>query len=114
MQWKFVLGVPMMAVTVLLLVACSDTPIEEVTPAAGVSNVIVEDNQFGPRAISVPAGTQVTWDFQDNHDHDVVGDGFASERMTTGIFTHTFTAPGTYDYRCTLHSNMTGRVVVTP
>ena len=26
---------------------------------------------------------------------------------------HTFTAPGTYDYRCTLHGGMGGRVVVT-
>ena len=112
MNWKLVLGVPILAAVVLLVVACSDRPIAEVTPEAGVSNVIVDDNQFGPRAISVPAGTQVTWVFQDNHDHDVVGDGFASERMTTGTFTYTFTAPGTYDYRCTLHANMTGRVVV--
>ncbi|HEX7918114.1 MAG TPA: plastocyanin/azurin family copper-binding protein, partial [Gemmatimonadales bacterium] len=30
----------------------------------------------------------------------------------TGTFTHVFTTPGTYHYHCTIHSGMTGTVVV--
>ena len=39
--------------------------------------------------------------------------GFQSEVMREGTFTHTFSTPGTYDYTCTLHGQMKGRVIVT-
>ena len=42
-------------------------------------------------------------------------DGFNSgEPQRSGSFAHTFATPGSYDYVCTLHPQMTGRVVVTP
>jgi plastocyanin len=31
-----------------------------------------------------------------------------------GTYSHTFNTPGTYDYLCTLHSNMTGTITVNP
>jgi plastocyanin len=34
--------------------------------------------------------------------------------MTSGTYSHTFTTPGTYHYQCTIHSGMTGVVIVTP
>lgn len=83
------------------------------SPVAGVSTVAVDDNFFAPAAIEVPAGTTVTWEWRGNADHNVVGDGFESAVQDEGVFAHTFAAPGTYDYRCTLHGGMDGRVVVT-
>jgi plastocyanin len=85
------------------------------TPVAGVTEVAAKDSRFSPGAIQVPAGTAVTWRFEDGFvPHDVKGDGFASgEPKRTGSFTHTFDRPGTYPYRCTLHDGMDGRVVVT-
>ena len=81
----------------------------------GVTQVAATDNRFTPAAIQVPAGTTVTWRFEDGFvPHDVNGDGFASgEPRRRGSFTHTFDRPGTYPYRCTLHDGMDGRVVVT-
>jgi plastocyanin len=81
----------------------------------GVSEVAAKDNQFTPAAIEVPAGTTVTWEFEDGFvPHDVRGDGFASgDPKRSGSFTHTFDAPGSFPYRCTIHDGMTGRVVVT-
>ena len=98
-----------------LLAGCAGGGIAEETPAVkGVTEVVVKDMKFTPRVIEVPAGTTVTWRFQDGDTpHDVKGDGFESEVMRSGTFTHTFTTPGTYDYRCTLHRQMTGRVIVT-
>ena len=85
------------------------------TPVAGVAQVAAKDNRFSPGAIQVPAGTAVTWRFEDGFvPHDVEGDGFASGKpKRKGSFTHTFDRPGTYPYRCTLHDGMDGRVVVT-
>ncbi len=82
-------------------------------PVTGTTTVAVRDNRFAPAAIGVPAGTTVTWEWEGDNDHNVVGDNFESAVQEEGQFTHTFAAPGTYDYRCTLHGGMTGEVVVT-
>jgi plastocyanin len=81
----------------------------------GVTEVAAKDNRFTPAAIQVPAGTEVTWKFEDGFvPHDVKADGFSSgEPRRKGTFTHTFAQPGTYAYHCTVHDGMTGRVVVT-
>lgn len=82
-------------------------------PVAGVSEVAVRDIEFGPAAVAVPAGTTITWRWQGVEQHNVVGDGFVSPVQTSGEFAHTFAAPGTYAYRCTLHFLMRGEVIVT-
>jgi plastocyanin len=81
----------------------------------GVTEVAAKDNQFTPPDIQVTAGTTVTWTFDDRFvPHDVTGDGFTSgDPRRSGTFTHAFDRPGTYDYRCTVHDGMDGRVVVT-
>ena len=87
----------------------------DAAPVTGVTEVTARDNRFTPAAIEVPAGTEVTWTFKDRFvPHDVVGDGFSSgDPRRKGSFTHVFARPGTYPYRCTVHDDMTGRVVVT-
>jgi plastocyanin len=87
----------------------------DAAPATGVTEVAAKDNRFTPAAIQVPAGTTVTWRFEDGFvPHDVKADGFTSgDPRRKGTFTHTFDRPGTYPYRCTVHDGMTGRVVVT-
>lgn len=81
-------------------------------PVAGVSTVAVRDNEFAPAAIEVPAGTTVTWRWEGEEEHNVIGDQFESPVQNDGAFAHVFAAPGTYDYRCTLHVFMRGEVVV--
>lgn len=81
-------------------------------PVTGVTEVAVLDNSFDPEAIEVPVGTTVTWTWEGDNQHNVVGDGFESPVQRTGEFQHTFTDPGTYDYECTLHAGMRGEVVV--
>jgi plastocyanin len=104
----------------LLLAGCAaggDQPGDTATdpPADGVTEVVARDNRFFPAAIQVPAGTEVTWRFDDGLvPHNVVGDGWGSKQpRRAGTFRHTFEQPGTYDYACTLHPQMTGRVAVT-
>jgi plastocyanin len=105
---------PLLAAVVLA--ACSgggDNP-ADATPVK-TSEVGAKGNRFDPVAVEVPAGTSVTWRFEDGGTpHDVTGEGWKSgDPQSEGTFRHAFDRPGTYDYRCTLHGGMEGRVVVT-
>jgi plastocyanin len=88
------------------------------TPATAADTdgptVAIEDLAFGPETLTVEAGDTVTWVWKDGViAHDVAGDDFQSEVMSEGTFSHRFDEPGTYDYVCTLHPNMTGTIEVT-
>jgi plastocyanin len=76
--------------------------------------VTIEDMAYTPDTLTVPAGTTVTWVWRDGAiAHDVKGPGFKSKVMAEGTFSHRFTEPGSNDYVCTLHPNMTGRIEVS-
>jgi plastocyanin len=100
----------------LVLGACGTSDAATDAPAADPAGptVTIQDLAYTPAALTVPAGTTVTWVWRDGAiAHDVKGDGFRSKVMTEGTFSHRFTQPGTYDYLCTLHPNMTGVIEVT-
>ena len=80
---------------------------------AGVSDVVVRDDEFAPGAIEVPVGTTVTWRWEGLEEHNVVGDEFESPTQSDGEFAHAFMEPGTHSYECTLHFFMRGKVVVS-
>ena len=112
--------VPALLLAAALLAGCADNgdrrnDAASELPAAGVTNVVAKDISFSPAAIEVRAGTEVTWSFQDGQvPHNVHGEGWGSgDPQRSGTFRHTFDQPGTYDYACTVHPRMTGRVVVT-
>lgn len=113
---RFILAA-LAGVLVLTLSACGTG---DASPAATAAygdgpTVTVEDMAFAPEMLTVEAGDTVTWVFNDGAAvaHDVAGDEFESEVMSEGTFSHRFEEPGTYDYVCTLHPNMTGSVEVT-
>jgi len=85
-------------------------------PAGGAgSTVVVRNFAFGPRTLTVAAGTKVTWRFADEADHnvDITQPKVQSPNRHAGqTFGYTFTTPGTYDYVCSIHQYMTGRIVV--
>jgi plastocyanin len=80
------------------------------TTSVGIANFA-----FSPAAITVKAGSTVTWTNQDEDAHTVAISGSpASQPLQNGdTFTHTFAQPGTYSYLCTIHPYMRGMVVVT-
>src|SRR5215216_1737451 len=87
------------------------------TPSTPVATnaVSVADNQFTPKDVQVNVGTTVTWTWvQGAVDHNVTfGDGVASANLKGGAtYTRTFGTAGTFNYSCTLHSGMTGSVLV--
>jgi plastocyanin len=94
--------------------ACGGDGDDGAVGVGGGPVVQLKDSRFKPADLTVAAGQTVTWDWKDRFvQHNVVGDGFASKTKRSGTFTHTFTRPGTYSYRCTLHEQMTGTITVT-
>jgi len=104
----------------LALAGCGSSAAKNQNKAAnsplvsGVHDVGARNLQFIPPAIQVPAGTTVTWHFDDGSvPHNVTGTGFASPKLLKHTtWSHRFSSPGSFTYRCTLHANMVGRVVV--
>lgn len=76
------------------------------------AEVLVIDSAFKPAIVKVPQGATVAWTWDGNLPHNVEGDGFESDTQTDGTFEFTFEDEGTYDYECTVHPGMDGRVVV--
>ena len=78
-------------------------------------DIVVDNFNFAPATATVPAGSTITWTNRDDVPHNVVSTErkFASPVLDTNEqFSHTFDAAGTYDYYCSIHPKMTGRVVV--
>lgn len=79
------------------------------------TEVKIDNFVFAPNPVTVPAGTTIRWTNRDDIPHNVVAEdkSFKSKVMDTDeSFTYTFSKPGTYNYFCSIHPRMTGKVVV--
>ncbi|UBV44387.1 cupredoxin domain-containing protein (plasmid) [Deinococcus taeanensis] len=87
--------------------------------AAPVTDVTVNitDNRFQPAALSVKAGTTVTWVHTGKITHNVVSAQLAdlsSPDLRAGQrYSYTFQSPGTYTYYCSYHDGMSATITVT-
>ena len=85
-------------------------------PAAGAApEVMMRTKLFMPRHTVALVGESVTWVNDDSVAHDVATFAplFDSGRMEPGArFSYAFTAQGGFDYHCTLHRFMFGRLDV--
>lgn len=85
-------------------------------PSLTTTNTITIRNfAFSPSTLTVKVGTNVTWINEDSVTHQVREDSglFESSLLSNGqSFTYTFTIIGTYNYTCTIHPSMTGKVIV--
>ncbi len=80
------------------------------TDAVQVQNI---DYTFFPAQVTIAKGGTVTWTQKDSDPHTVTGDGFSSGKLSQRqTYSHTFNEAGTYDYWCTIHSSMRGKVIV--
>lgn len=98
---------------VLLVAAC-----QAAAPTAPVATSQVDlprSYKFAPADITVAVDTTVTWTNNDNFTHSVrLLDSGETQMMKPGeSITHAFTAPGLYQYDCSLHpKDMQGSVLV--
>jgi plastocyanin len=112
-----------LAVAVVLLTSSSDGSPAAAKPASAVArvdHVDIADFKFAPDAISVAAGTTITWTNRDSAPHTATSGASASPDGTfdTDIIaegqskTVRLAKPGTFTYYCALHPFMHATVIV--
>jgi plastocyanin len=90
--------------------AVPDPPPEQ--PAAPVT-VAIQAFAFQPESTRVRVGDEVTWANNDPTTHNATGSGWATATLPAGGSSAVrFDAPGTYEYRCTIHPSMRGTIIV--
>lgn len=79
------------------------------------NEVSIEGMAFNPSTITAKTNTTITWINKDAVDHTVTSnDGLfdSGALVKNGSYSYTFTTAGTYNYHCSIHPNMTGKVVI--
>jgi amicyanin len=99
------------ALAALILATCLGPEAKaETAPSVRIDNFT-----FTPQEITITRGTTLTWVNDDDIPHTVAATNkaFRSKAMDTEQkFSFTFTEPGTYEYFCSLHPHMQGKVIV--
>lgn len=83
--------------------------------ATTATPVTIAGFAYQPDKVSIKAGQTVTWTNKDVTAHTVTGTkgDWDSGNLATGAsYSKTFSKPGTYEYVCAIHPNMTGVIVV--
>ena len=85
------------------------------TATPGPSNqVSVVDFSYMPGTVRINAGQSVFWRNDGTEQHDVTGADWHSGPLDPGYtYRLTFGLAGTYAYRCSIHLDMTGSVIVS-
>jgi plastocyanin len=80
------------------------------------NEIYIQEDAFSPVTLTVSVNTTVKWTNKDPVTHTVTSDTaglFNSGSIIPGSsYSFQFTSPGTYTYHCTIHTFMTGTVIV--
>ncbi|MFG2783309.1 plastocyanin/azurin family copper-binding protein [Streptomyces prunicolor] len=110
--WRAALG------AVLALLGLSALLVLPAGQASAASyHVLMKGYAFSPTALTITAGTTVTWTNEDTAPHDVKTTSgpvtVHSPMLSKGqSWSFTFTTAGSYGYVCTVHPDMTAQMVV--
>jgi plastocyanin len=86
-----------------------------VAAVKGGAKVSIVNFAFTPGEITIAAGETVTWTNDDGAPHGLEyqdGAKGVAPLLPASSFSRRFDRPGTYEYNCSVHPYMTGRVVV--
>lgn len=106
--------IPTAMLAFVLLQSMQSTGADSKLPPAEVQ---VDNFTFGPETLTVPVDSTVTWLNKDDVPHVISSnDGvFRSKALDTDDkYSYTFSKPGTYEYFCSIHPKMVGKIIVVP
>ncbi len=115
MNKKYLLISLIFAVFITAITGCSAAKNGNVVPTSTPekNTVLIQSYTFQPAEITIQKGETVTWINQDSVDHTVTGTSFDSGLLSKGkVFKQTLNETGTFDYHCTSHPSMKGKVIV--
>jgi plastocyanin len=71
-------------------------------------------SSFSPSSVTIAVGKTIEWENRDTIAHTTTSDTgvWSSTISPNGDYQRTFTAAGTFNYRCTLHAGMNGTITV--
>jgi len=107
-------AVTLAALTLVPAVAAGTTTRVDALAAGSVTRVkMVDGLAFRPRTIHIARGDVVKWVNKDNITHTTTSSSWDSDNVAPGDrFKRRFRRAGTFNYHCSIHSSMTGTVVV--
>jgi plastocyanin len=72
------------------------------------------ESSFSPGSVTIAVGRTVNWENRDTVVHTTTSNTgvWSGQINPNGTLSHTFSAAGTFDYRCTIHPGMTGSITV--
>jgi amicyanin len=104
--WLMVCSLILWAAAVTMAARAGERPLPQVK---------IDNFSFVPETMTVKAGQTVTWVNNDDVPHTVVSTTktFSSRVLDTDDkYTQRFAVPGTYEYYCSVHPHMKGKVIV--
>jgi plastocyanin len=96
-------------------VACAVSAAVAVAAPPEEIRVTIDNFTYKPETITIPKGTKLEWENDDDIPHTVVetkGKFLSPALDTEDKYAFTFDLPGTYEYFCSLHPHMKGKVIV--
>jgi plastocyanin len=115
MQRVMIPFVALLALAALLLTGQTSGAVRAAANPAASASVTIDNFNFAPNTVTIAVGTTVVWTNQDDVPHNVTNPdkAFKSPTLDTGEkWEYTFKQAGTFNYYCTIHPKMTGKVVV--
>lgn len=111
--YKFIVVIFAALLMLAAVGGCGAAPNDNPPSEPDGNTVIIEGYKFQPAEITIQSGETVTWINRDSVRHTATGDSFDSGLFGKGeSFQQAFDAAGTYDYICTPHPYMKGKVIV--
>ena len=128
---KIIAGSMLILILIVAITGCGSSSITQsspsstamvttTAPATSSANTVTSNNAvamtgyaYQPAELTINKDETVTWTNQDSAKHDVVGSNFKSSLFGKGeSFSQTFNETGTFDYKCSIHPNMIGKIIV--
>jgi plastocyanin len=112
--WPLCVMIVILLTSPFTLDVCAKTA-HAATGANEGAKVSIANFAFAPAEITIAPGESITWTNDDGAPHELEFDDATpgSDLLLPGArFSRRFDRPGTYDYNCSVHPYMTGRVVV--
>ncbi len=101
------------SVLLSMLILATAISVTSAEPVSEKNTVLIQGYSFQPPEITIQKGETITWINKDSAGHDVKGSFFYSGILREGqSFQQTFNEAGAFDYYCSLHPGMKGRVNV--